>query len=122
MLPILYDDNGRKCIVIGDYTSIDSDAMMHQSYKTVVCVLGLVSEITCIDEFLKKPASGEEISSKDALVYITSARRALEKNIHLKNFNANWLDIAREFEDRLVTLAVKSSKFLTLFGVESNTS
>ena len=105
--PLFYDADGRRCIGLGDYTYVDSD--MHQSYRTVVCVLGeTTSEITELDDFLKKPvavdAVGNSMTLKDTLARVVVARRGLERKIEKKieAFHHDkmrmWLGVALEFE------------------------
>ena len=106
--PLFYDADGRRCIGLGDYMYIESD--MHQSYRTVVCVLlgGDGGEITELDEFLKKPVAVDAVDKsmtlKETLVRVVAARRGLERKIEKKieAFHRDkmlmWLRVAQEFE------------------------
>ena len=105
--PLFYDEDGRKCIGLGDFLYIDSD--MHQSYRTVVCVIDTTTSaiITELDVFMKKTVAvdGSTISIKDVLMWVVAARRDLERKINdrKEEFHRDrmrmWLQVAKDFEE-----------------------
>jgi hypothetical protein len=107
--PLFYDDDGRKCIGLGDYLYLSS-RKHYQCFRTVVCVLGKSKgQITELDDFMRKPVKVDvdavSMTLKEVLSWVVGARRDLEQKIrkNIETFHRDrmllWLGVVQEFED-----------------------